>query len=175
MEIIKQQAPANISKNDEPPNFQIQVTKGQLEKLTAADTLEFDIGDQNFAEHFVVMKNLTGPFRGLHFMRHSSVFIDTTLGLIHFPHLIMRVKNAFSGKSAKPQSVPIHDSITVPPMRTKTITAFVDHSSEWNTTGTVTSVEKITEAASLIKSHSSSTKFDKKIAVRVTNTTESLY
>ena len=60
-------------------------------------------------------------------------------------------------------------------MTTKTITAFVDHSSEWNTTGTVTPVEKFTEAASLIISHSMSTIIDRKTAVRVTNTTESPY
>ena len=60
-------------------------------------------------------------------------------------------------------------------MTTKTIMAFVDHVSEWNTTGTVTPVEKFTEAASLITSDSMSTIIDRKIAVRVTNTTESPY
>ena len=84
---IKQQSPSNILKNDDPPNFQIQVANGQLEKPTATATLKFDIGDHIFAEHFVVMKNLTGPIIGLHFMRHNSVVIDTTHGLIHFPHL----------------------------------------------------------------------------------------
>ena len=60
-------------------------------------------------------------------------------------------------------------------MTTKTVTAFVDHISEWNTTGTVTPVEKFTEAASLIISHSMSTIIDRKIAIWVTNTTESPY
>ena len=121
------------------------------------------------------MKNLTGPIIGLHFMKHDSVVIDTTHGVIHFPHLTMQVKSASSQAIAKPQPVLIHDSITIPQMTTKTITAFVDHSSEWNTTGTVTPVEKYTEAASLIISHSMSTIIDSKIAVRVTSTTESPY
>ena len=121
------------------------------------------------------MKNLTGPIIGLHFMKHNSVVIDTTHGLINFPHLTMQVKSASSQASAKPQPVLILDSITIPQMTTKTITEFVDHSSEWNTTGTVTPVEKFTEAASLIISHSMSTIFDRKIAVRVTNTTQSPY
>ena len=60
-------------------------------------------------------------------------------------------------------------------MTTKTVTAFVEHLAEWNTTGTVTPVEKFTEAASLIISHSMSTIIDRKKAVRVTNTTESPY
>ena len=170
---IQEQAPSNILKIDDPPSFQIQVANGQLEKPTATATLKFDIDDHIFAEHFVVMKNLTGPIIGLHFMKHNSVVIDTTHGLIHFPHLTMQVKSASSQPSAKPQPVLIHDSKAIAQMTTKTIKAFVDHSSEWNTTGTVTPVEKLTEAASLIISHSFSTIIDRKIAVRVTNTTES--
>ena len=112
---------------------------------------------------------------GLHFMRHNSVVIDTTHSLIHFPHLTMQVKSALSQTSAKPQAVLIHDSITIPQMTTKTITVFVDHVSERNTTGTVTPVEKFRETASLIISHSMSTITDSKIAVRVTKTTESPY
>ena len=138
----QQQAPSNSLKIDDPPNFQIQVANGQLEKPTATPTLNFDIGDHIFAEYFVVMKNLTGPFNGLHFMKHNSVVIDTTHGLIHFPHLTMQAKSASSQARAKPQLVLIHDSRTKPQMTTKTITAFADHSSEWNTTGTVTPVEK---------------------------------
>ena len=172
---IKQQSPSNILKIDDPPNFQIQVANGQLEKPTATATLKFDIGDHIFAEHIIVMKNLTGPINGLHFIRHNSVVIDTTDGLIHFPHLTMQVKSALSQTSVKPQAVLIHDNKTIPQMTTKTITAFVDHNSEWNTTATVTPVEKFTETASLIISHSMSTIIDRKIAVRVTNTTESPY
>ena len=77
--------------------------------------------------------------------------------------------------SAKLQAVLTDDLLTIPPRTTKTITAFVDHTSEWNTTGTVTPLEKFTESSSLLISHSMSTIFDKKLAVRVTNTTETPY
>ena len=172
---VKQQAPSNILKVDDPPNFQIQVANGQLEKPTTTALLKFDIGDHIFAENFVVMKNLTEPIIALQFMRHKSLVIDTTHGLIHFPHLTMEVKSALSQTSAKLQAVLIHDSMIIPQMTTKTFTAFVDHLSEWNTAGTVTPVEKFTETASLIASNSISTIFDRKIAVRVTSTTESHY
>ena len=175
MDRIKQQAPGKIFNLDDPPNSQIQVTNGQLEKPTASTTLKLDIGDHIFAEHFVVMKNLTGPNIGLHFMRHNSVVIDTTHGLIHFPHLTKQVESALNQRSAKPQAVLIYDNITIPQLTTKTITAFVDHVSEWNTTGTVTPMEKFIETASLIISHLMSKIIDRKIAVRTTNTTESPY
>ena len=58
---------------------------------------------------------------------------------------------------------------------TKAITAFIDHPSKWNTAGAVTPLEKFTETASLLISHSISTIFDKRIAVRVTNTMELPY
>ena len=108
-------------------------------------------------------------------MKHKSVVIDTTHGLICFPHLTMQVKSALSQTTVKPQAVLIHDNIKIPQMTTRTITAFVDHVPERKTTGSVTPVEKFTENASLIISHSMSTITDRKIAVIVTNTTESPY
>ena len=82
---IKQQAPGNIFKIDDLPIFEIQVANGQLEKPISTATLKFDIGDNTFEEHSVVMKKLTGPTVGLHFMRHNSGVIDTTHDLILFP------------------------------------------------------------------------------------------
>ena len=175
LDTINQKAPNNILKIDDPPNFQIQVANGQLEKPLSTATIKFEIGDNIFAEHFVVMKKLTGPKIGLHFMRNNSVVIDTTHGLIHFPHLTMQVKRASSETTTKPQPVITDEALTIPPTTTKTITAFFDYPSKWNTTGTVTPLEKLTERANLLISHSISTIDDKTIAVRVTNTTESPY
>ena len=175
LETIKQKAPNNILKIDDPPNFQIQVASGQLEKLISTATLKFEIGDNSFVEPFVVMKKLTGPITGLHFLRNNSVVIDTTHGLIHLPHLTMQVKTASSETTTKPKPVITDEALTIPPTTRKTITTFIDHPSKWNTTGTVTPLEKFTETASLLISHSMSTITDKRIAVRVTNTTESPY
>ena len=108
-------------------------------------------------------------------MRNNSVVIDTIHGLIHFPHLTMQGKTASSETTTKPQPVITDETLTLPPTTTKTNTAFIDHPSKWNTTGTVTPLEKFTETANLLISHSMSTINDKRIAVRVTNTTESSY
>ena len=175
LETIKQKAPNNILKIDDPPNFQIQVAIGQLEKPLQTATLKFEIGDKSFAEHFVVMKKITRPVIGLHFMGNNSVIIDTTHGHIHFHYLTMQVKTASTETTTKPQPVITDEALTIPPTTTKRITAFIDHLSKWNTTGTVTPLQKFTETASLLISHSMSTIFDKRIAVRLTNTTESLY
>ena len=121
------------------------------------------------------MKKLTGPIFGLHFMRNNSVVIDTTHGLIHFPHLTMQVKTASSETTTKPQPVIMDEDLTIPPATTKTVTVFIDHPSKWKTTSTLTPLKKFTETAILLTSHSMSTKIDKRRAVRATNTTESPY
>ena len=175
LETIKRKAPNNILKIDDPPNFQIQVANGQLEKPLSTTPLKFEVGDNSFAEHFVIMKKLTRPIIGLYFTRNNSVVIDTTHGLIHFPHLTLQGKTTSSETTTKPQPVITDEALTIPPTTTKTITAFIDHPSKWNTTGTVTPLEKITETATLLISHWMSTIIDKRIAVRVTNTTESPY
>ena len=174
MDTTKQRAPNNNFKINEPPNFQTQVANGQSEKPLALDTLNFDIGGKTFAAHLVSMKKQLGPIIVLHFLRKNSVVIDTTHDLIHFPHLTMQIKSTLE-MSAKPQAVLTDDVLTIPPSTTKIVTAFVDHPSEWNTTSTVTPLEKTTETASLLISHSMSTTIDTKVAMRVTNTTETPY
>ena len=146
LDTIKQKAAKKILKIDDPHNFQIQVANGQLEKPLSTTTLKFELGDNTFTEHFVVMNKLTGPVIGLHFMRNNSAVIDTTHGLIHFPHLTMQTKTASSEATTIPQPDITDEALTIPPATTKTITAFIDHRSKWNTTGTtVTPFEKFTE------------------------------
>ena len=69
---IKQKAPNKIRKVDNPTIFEIQVANGHSEKPFATATLQIEIEDNIFPEHFVVMKNKTGPIIRLHFMRNNS-------------------------------------------------------------------------------------------------------
>ena len=46
---FKQQTTANTFKNDDPPNFRMQVENGQLEKPLATVALKFGIEDPNSA------------------------------------------------------------------------------------------------------------------------------
>ena len=116
------------------------------------------------------MKKLTSPIKGLHFLRINSVVTDTTHRLIHFPHLTMQIKFTLE-MSAKPLVVLFDGALTIPLSTTKPVTAFVDHPSEWNTTGTVTPLGKFTESASFLTSQSMSAKVGRKVAVRLINTT----
>ena len=73
-----------------------------MAKPLAIATLKFEIGYNVFAEHFLVLKELKGPVTGLHFMRDNSVVLDTTHGLILFPHLTMQGNTASSETTPKP-------------------------------------------------------------------------
>ena len=100
----------------------------------------FDIGDRIFAEHIVVMKNLTGPTVGLHFSRRENEFVETTYDLVLSPHFTMQVERAMGETSAELQSVFIVDNSILPPMTIKTFTVFFEHLIQWGTAGTVTPV-----------------------------------
>ena len=130
-ERTKLQSPANIFEIDKPQNFRKQVANGHLEKPLAKTTFKFDIGHNVFSKHFVLLKNLTKPITGLLIIRHSSVVIDITHRPIHFSHIKMQVKSAASESSALPQAALTDNALRLPPLTTKTITAFVDDPPEW--------------------------------------------
>ena len=146
----KQNAQHNILKNDDPPSFQIQAANGLVEKPLATATFTFEIGDNVFAEHFVVMMKLTKPIVELHFLKNNGVVIDTTHGLIHCPHLTRQLKLPDVKQPQNPSQSSLDDALTIPLTITKTITPFLNHPSKWNTTGTVTPLEKFTEFTSLL-------------------------
>ena len=112
---------------------------------------------------------------GLHFKMNNSVVIDTTHGLKRLPHLTMQYKMASIETNAKLQLVSTDDVLRIPPRTTETIRVFVERPSEWNTTGTVTPLDKFTETAILLIFHSNSAKIGKRRAVRVTIIRESPY
>ena len=97
---------------------------------------------------------------------------ETTQGLLNFPHLTIQLKLPQIEQLPCPNLFSLMMALRIPPKTTKTITTFVDHSAEWNTTGTVTPLENFTETASPLISCSILTIIDKRVAVRVTNTTE---
>ena len=83
---IKQRAATNTFQLDVLPAFQLQVASARLEEPFTTVTLKFDIRDRTSTEQIVIRTELTGPIIALHFMRHKSVVIDTTHGVIHFPY-----------------------------------------------------------------------------------------
>ena len=113
---------------------------------------------------------MTGSIKGLHFRRNNSVVLNK-----QFPHLTLKFKTAASKTSGKPQSVLTDDALTKPPRTTKAITTFVEQPAEWNTTSNVTPLGNFEEKNKFAIFHSVSTAINKKVAVRIINTTENPY
>ena len=99
-------------------------------------------------------------------MRNNSVITDTTHGL-SFSTLGNTIETAASETSAPPHSSRTGDTLTLPHMTAKTITL------KWNTTSTLTPLERFTEKANVLITHSMSTISHRKVVVRVTNIVDS--
>ena len=84
----------------------------------------------------------------------------------------MQVESANCEICAKAQAVQKDDNLAIFLLKTKLITAFVVHPSDWNTTGTVTPLHKLTEITSSLIFYWCSALIYKKIAFRVTNTND---
>ena len=71
----KERVSNNVLEIDDPPKFRKQVANFQLEKPLATASIKFENGENTLAEHLVVLKSLTGPMEGLHFLRNNFVVI----------------------------------------------------------------------------------------------------
>ena len=99
---IKEKAPNNILKTDDRPKFQIQVANGQSGKPLATATLKFEIGDNTFAEHFVLKKKLTEPITGLYVItcciltsKWLTLLVQSTLQLTFSPDLSVKSRRGY--------------------------------------------------------------------------------
>ena len=75
---IHQMSSKDIVKEMEPPPFKLQVANGDIEAPTKTILLEFEIGDWNFKETFIVAQKLTGPILGLTFLKNHSAIRDVS-------------------------------------------------------------------------------------------------
>ena len=172
---ILQMSPKDIVKEMEPPPFKLQVANGDIEAPTKTIILQFEIGDWNFKETFIVAKRLTGPILGLTFLKNNSAILDVSQGLLHFPHLTYSIETDEYTRNRKMYKVQVKNPITIPPETTQTITAYTDITSTIDTTGVINPATNHCSGDPLVVASSISTASDRKIEVRVTNTTPTPY
>ena len=172
---ILQMSPKDIVKEMEPPPFKLQVANGDIEAPTKTIILQFEIGDWNFKETFIVAKRLTGPILGLTFLKNNSAILDVSQGLLHFPHLTYSIETDEYTRNRKMYKVQVKNPITIPPETTQTITAYTDITSTIGTTGVINPATNHCSGDPLVVASSISTASNRKIEVRVTNTTPTPY
>ena len=168
-------SPKDIVKELEPPPFKLQVANGDIETPTKTIILQFEIGDWNFKETFIVAKRLTGPILGLTFLKNNSAILDVSQGLLHFPHLTYSIETDEYTRNRKLYKVQFKSPLTIPPETTQTITAYTDITSTIDTTGVINPATNHCSGDPLVVASSISTASNRKIDVRVTNTTPTPY
>ena len=89
---IRLLAPHTILKEGPPPEFQNMVANGQLEAPIATVELQFEVGDLQFREKFIVMTSLTSPLIGLLFLQRNGTILDMRQGILNFPFFSMQLK-----------------------------------------------------------------------------------
>ena len=171
---IFQMSPKDIVKELEPPPFKLQVANGDIETPTKTIILQFEIGDWNSKETFIVAKQLTGPILGLTFLKNNSAILDVSQGLLHFPHLTYSIGTDEYTRNRKLYKVQIKNPHTIPPETMQTITSYTDISSSIDTIGVINPATNHCSGDPLVAS-SISTASNRKIDVRVTNTTSTPY
>ena len=172
---ILQMSPKDIVKELEPPPFKLQVANGDIDTPTKTIILQFEIGDWNFKETFIVAKRLTGPILGLTFLKNNSAILDVSQGLLHFPHLTYSIETDEFTRNRKLYKVQVKSPLTIPPETTQTITAYADITSTIDTTGVINPATNHCSGDPLVVASSISTASNRKIDVRVTNTTPTPY
>ena len=168
-------SPKDIVKELEPPHFKLQVANGDIETPTKTIILQFEIGDWNFKETFIVAKRLTGPILGLTFLKNNSAILDVSQGLLHFTHLTYSIETDEYTRNKKLYKVQIKNPLTILPETTQTITGSTDIPTNVDTTGVINPATNHCSGDPLVVASSISTASNRKIDIRVTNTTPTPY
>ena len=112
---IRLLSPQSVIREGPPPNFQIMVANGQLETPKSTIELNFEVGDIEFREIFIVMEHLTGPIIGLMFLQRNHTVLDMRQGILNFPFFSMQLKTADHKYSNVLEPILNHTEITIPP------------------------------------------------------------
>ena len=107
--------PHSVIREGPPPSFQVKVVYGQLETPNSTIELNFEVGDIEFHEIFIVMENLTGPIVGLMFLQRNHRVLDIRQGFFDFPFFSMQLKTADHRYSNVLELILNPGEITIPP------------------------------------------------------------
>ena len=159
----------------EPPPFKLQVANGDIEDPKKTILLQYEIGDMNFNETFIVAQRLIGPILGLAFLKNNSAILDVSQGLLHFPHLTYSIATVENTRNRKLYRVHTKTPITIPTETTQMISVHTEVSSNVDTTGVVNPATNHCSGNTLVVASSISTVVNHELDIRVTNTAHTPY
>ena len=108
-------APQSIVKEGPAPSFQIMVANGDIETLKSTVELNFEMGDFEFHEIFIVMEKLSSPIIGLMFLQRNHTVLDMRQGIPNFPFFSMQLKTADHKYSNVKEPILNPEDVMIPP------------------------------------------------------------
>ena len=176
-EKLRQNASQCIIKIAPPRLLKVQYANVELEQPLATYTLRFKIGDYTFEETFIIMTQTSFPIIGLAFLRKHAAILDTAQGTIDFPkiQITMALTDERQKWNPKPITIKTEAKHTIPGHCTRSIYASIPVSTEHPITGTIQPLPQFDECAKLIVATAITTASDKKVPIKIANTTDFPY
>ena len=82
-----------IIEESAPPDFHITVANGGIEHPVGTVLLQFEVGDLEFRERFIVMKDLTHSMIGLWSLQRKNTILDVRKAVLNFPFISMHLES----------------------------------------------------------------------------------
>ena len=98
------------------------VANGHLETAKSTVELNFEVGDIEFHEMFIVMEKLTSPLIGLMFSQRNNTILNMRQGVLNFPFFSMQLKTADHKYTNVMEPICTQEDITIPPNDRQIIT-----------------------------------------------------
>ena len=134
--------------------------------------MKFKIGDYAFEETFIIMTKTSYPIIGLAFLRKHSAILETAQGTIDFPQIQITLALKDEMPKMQPQTHHHQDRRKTHHTSTRIIHASITVSNDHPITGTVQPLPQFDENAKLIVAPAITTARDKRVAIKIANTTD---
>ena len=132
---IRLLTPKSIIEEAGPPNFHIIVANGGVEQPIGQVLLQFEVGDLEFQERFIVMKKLTNPLIGLSFLQRNNTVLDTRQAVLNFPFFSMHLETTDQPTPDTQEPIILESNLCLKPNEITTIDAKTSKNHEYSITG----------------------------------------
>ena len=137
--------------------------------------MKYKIGDYTFEESFIIMTKTSYPIIRLVFLRKHSAILDTAQGTIPKIQITSASTDEMQKCNSKPTTIKTKGKHTIPAQAVRIIHTSVTVSNDHPITGTVQPLPLFDETAKLIVSPVTRTARDKRVAIKIANTTDFPY
>ena len=172
---IRLLASQSLIKEGPAPNFQIMVANGQLETPKSTVELNFEVGDIDFHEVFIVMEKPTSPLIGLSFFQRNNTILDMRQEIINFPFFSMQLKTADHKYTNVMEPICAREDITIPLNDRHMFSMYSQLYDDTNVTGILQPSNDLAEGGDITFCAALVTLIQGQVAIHVNNLTDQPY